>query len=41
MKDDAQLMKNTKEFRDGVKAAGFQTIDGMTPVVPINMYLIC
>ena len=30
-----QLMKNTKEFRDGVKAAGFQTVDGMTPVVPI------
>lgn len=31
----AQLKKNTKKFRDGVKAAGFQTIEGMTPVVPI------
>jgi 8-amino-7-oxononanoate synthase len=31
----AQLMKNTRKFRDGVKAAGFETIDGMTPVVPI------
>ncbi len=31
----AQLMKNTARFRNGVKAVGFETVDGITPVVPI------
>ncbi len=30
-----QLMKNTNQLRKGIKSAGFQTLDGITPVVPI------
>ena len=33
-----KLEKNTKHFRDGMKAAGFDIIDGVHPIVPVMLY---
>lgn len=34
----AQLMRNTSRFRDGLEAAGFDTLKGPTPIVPVMLY---
>lgn len=34
----AQLMRNTSRFREGLEAAGFDTLKGPTPIVPVMLY---
>jgi glycine C-acetyltransferase len=34
----AQLTRNTSRFRDGLEAAGFDTLKGPTPIVPVMLY---
>ena len=31
----ARLMENTRKFRDGLEAAGFTTLPGPTPIIPV------
>ncbi|GHC66385.1 glycine C-acetyltransferase [Limoniibacter endophyticus] len=32
-----KLMRNTRRFRDGLKAAGFDLLEGTTPIVPVML----